>query len=171
MFDIGWSELVVIGVVALLVVGPKELPALLRTIGRYVGMIKRQANEVRAQFDEAIRETELEQLRREVASLKGEAESTLRSAEQSVPTESSDAKTALDNDTDAAKPDPAETKPDVKAAEARPQPAAVPAPKEPHHASGGVSSANGSGTNGFDGSAVEQQPRAAEADQSVKSGT
>ena len=46
MFDIGWTELVVIGVVALLVVGPKELPALLRTIGRYMGMVKRQANEL-----------------------------------------------------------------------------------------------------------------------------
>ncbi|MEL6872331.1 MAG: Sec-independent protein translocase protein TatB, partial [Pseudomonadota bacterium] len=48
MLDIGWTELLVIGVVALLVVGPKELPGLLRTIGRYVGMIRRQANEFRA---------------------------------------------------------------------------------------------------------------------------
>jgi len=96
MFDIGWSELLVIGVVALLVVGPKELPALLRTVGRYVGMIRRQANEFRAQFDEAMRETELEQLRREVAALKTEAESSIRSAEQSLQSEISSAKSELD---------------------------------------------------------------------------
>lgn len=66
MLDIGWMELMVIGVVALLVVGPKELPGLLRTIGRYVGMAKRQADQFRAQFDEAIRETEFEDLRREM---------------------------------------------------------------------------------------------------------
>lgn len=161
MFDIGWTELLVVGVVALLVVGPKELPALLRTIGRYVGIIKRQANEFRAQFDDAIRETELEQLRREVASLKSDAESSLRSVEKSVQTEISDAKSELDNAA-AAKPEP-------KAAETRPQPA-VAAPEATQHASGGVSSANGSAANGFNGSAVEQ-PRAAEADQTVKSGT
>lgn len=161
MFDIGWTELLVVGVVALLVVGPKELPALLRTIGRYVGMIKRQANEFRAQFDDAIRETELEQLRREVASLKTDAESSLRSVEKSVQTEISDAKSELD-DAAAAKPEP-------KAAETRPQPA-VAAAEAPQHASDGVSSANGSGANGFDGAAVEQ-PRAAEAEQTVKSGT
>lgn len=151
MFDIGWGELLVIGVVALLVVGPKELPALLRTIGRYVGIVKRQANEFRAQFDEAIRETELEQLRREVASLKSEAESSLRSVEKSVQTEISDAKSELDNAAAAAKPEP-------KPVETRPQ-SSVAAPEEPRHASGGASgvgSANGSGANGFNGSAVGQ---------------
>ncbi len=66
MLDIGWMELMVVGVVALLVVGPKELPGLLRTIGRYLGMAKRQAEQFRAQFDEAIRETEFEDLRREM---------------------------------------------------------------------------------------------------------
>jgi len=66
MLDIGWMELLVIGVVALLVVGPKELPALLRTIGRFIAMAKRQADEFRAQFDDAIRETEFEDIRREM---------------------------------------------------------------------------------------------------------
>ncbi len=66
MLDIGWMELMVIGVVALLVVGPKELPGLLRTIGRYIAMAKRQADQFRAQFDEAIRETEFDDIRREM---------------------------------------------------------------------------------------------------------
>jgi len=96
MFDISWSEILIIGIVALLVVGPKELPALLRTIGRYAGMVKRQAAEFRAQFDEAMRETELEQLKRDVENIKADTEATLREAEHSVETEIGDAKRELD---------------------------------------------------------------------------
>jgi sec-independent protein translocase protein TatB len=92
MFDIGWSELLVVGVVALIVVGPKELPALLRTIGRYVGVMKRHASEFRAQFDEAMRETELEQIRKDVENIRSETEASLRSAERSVHGELSDAR-------------------------------------------------------------------------------
>ena len=60
MFDFTSSKLLILGIVALLVIGPKDLPALLRTIGKYVGIIKRQAAEFRAQFDEAMRESELQ---------------------------------------------------------------------------------------------------------------
>ena len=59
MFDITSSKLLILGIVALLVIGPKDLPALLRTIGKYMGIIKRQAADFRAQFDEAMRESEL----------------------------------------------------------------------------------------------------------------
>lgn len=78
MFDIGWQELFVLGVIALIVVGPKELPGLLRTIGRYVGIVKRQAGEFRAQFDQALREAELDQLKKDVTDLRGSVEGTLR---------------------------------------------------------------------------------------------
>ncbi|MEM7774143.1 MAG: Sec-independent protein translocase protein TatB [Pseudomonadota bacterium] len=74
MLDIGWAELLTVGVVALLVVGPKELPALAKTIGRYVGMIRRQANEFRAQFDEAIQDSEFDEVRKEFSGLKSDAE-------------------------------------------------------------------------------------------------
>ena len=84
MLDIGWSELLLIGVVALIVVGPKELPVLLRTIGRYVGMVKRQAGEFRAQFDEAIRESEFQEFRDEMESLKSGATSSLNDVEKSI---------------------------------------------------------------------------------------
>ena len=84
MFDITSSKLLILGIVALLVIGPKDLPALLRTIGKYVGIIKRQAAEFRAQFDEAMRESELADLRKDVESLGREAEQTMRAAEQSV---------------------------------------------------------------------------------------
>ena len=70
MLDIGWMELMVVGIVALLVVGPKELPTLLRTIGRYVGMAKRQADQFRAQFDEAIRDSEFDDLKKEMDDLR-----------------------------------------------------------------------------------------------------
>jgi sec-independent protein translocase protein TatB len=84
MFDITSSKLLILGIVALLIIGPKDLPALLRTIGKYVGIIKRQAAEFRAQFDEAMRESELADLRKDVESLGREAEQTMQAAEQSV---------------------------------------------------------------------------------------
>jgi sec-independent protein translocase protein TatB len=60
MFDIGWSEIVVIAVVAVVVVGPKELPRMLRTFGKTMGQVRRMSNDFRRQFDEALREAERE---------------------------------------------------------------------------------------------------------------
>lgn len=97
MFDVSWSEFLIVGIVALLVVGPKEMPVLLRTVGKYLGMIRRQAAEFRAQFDEAMREAELDQLRKEVEGLKQNAESVLRDTEASVTREVDDARRALDD--------------------------------------------------------------------------
>ena len=65
MFDITSSKLLLLGIVALIVIGPKDLPVLLRTIGKYVGIIKRQAAEFRSQFEEAVRESELDQLKKD----------------------------------------------------------------------------------------------------------
>ncbi|MGI9380245.1 MAG: Sec-independent protein translocase protein TatB [Methyloligellaceae bacterium] len=69
MLDIGWSEILIIAVVAILVVGPKDLPRLLRQIGNFVGKIKRTANEFKNQFDDAIRDSELDELKSEVSDL------------------------------------------------------------------------------------------------------
>jgi sec-independent protein translocase protein TatB len=66
MFDIGWSELVVIAVVALIVIGPKELPAVLRTFSQYLGKIRRMASEFQGQFQEAMREAEMADLKKSV---------------------------------------------------------------------------------------------------------
>jgi sec-independent protein translocase protein TatB len=66
MFDIGWSELVVIGVVALIAIGPKELPAVLRTVGQYMGKIRRMASEFQGQFQEAMREAEMADIKKSV---------------------------------------------------------------------------------------------------------
>jgi sec-independent protein translocase protein TatB len=92
MFDIGGSELLVIAVVALLVVGPKELPALLRTIGRVIGAVKRQAQEFREQFNEAIRDSEFEDLKNSVNELKSEATSGLHEITKDIEKEVDDAK-------------------------------------------------------------------------------
>ena len=66
MFDIGWSELVVIGVVALIAIGPKELPGVLRTVGQYMGKVRRMASEFQSQFQEAMREAEMADIKKSV---------------------------------------------------------------------------------------------------------
>jgi sec-independent protein translocase protein TatB len=96
MFDLTSSKLLLLGIVALLVVGPRDLPLLLRTIGKYIGMIRRKANEFRAQFEEAIRESELEQLKNDVESVGRETQASLRQAESSVEAEISGAKADVD---------------------------------------------------------------------------
>ena len=60
MFDIGWSEILVIAVVAIVVVGPKELPRMLRSFGKTMGQVRRMSNDFKRQFDEALREAERE---------------------------------------------------------------------------------------------------------------
>ena len=87
MFDITSSKLLLLGIVALIVIGPKDLPVLLRTIGKYVGIIKRQAAEFRAQFDEAVRESELAELKKDVENMGREAEASMREAERNVTSE------------------------------------------------------------------------------------
>ena len=64
MFDIGWSELVVIAVVALIAIGPKELPAVLRMVGQWMGKARKMAAEFQGQFQEAMREAEMADLKK-----------------------------------------------------------------------------------------------------------
>ena len=59
MFDIGWSELVVIAVVALIAIGPKELPGVLRMVGQWMAKARKMAGEFQGQFNEAMREAEM----------------------------------------------------------------------------------------------------------------
>jgi sec-independent protein translocase protein TatB len=65
MFDISWGKLVIIGVVALIVIGPKELPSVLRMIGQWMGKIRRMAGEFQGQFQEAMREAEMADLKKQ----------------------------------------------------------------------------------------------------------
>src|SRR6185295_15996881 len=66
MFDIGWSELIVIAVVALIAIGPKELPGVLRSVGQWMGKIRRMAADFQGQFQEAMREAEMEDIKKQV---------------------------------------------------------------------------------------------------------
>jgi sec-independent protein translocase protein TatB len=70
MFDIGWTELLFLGVLAILVVGPKDLPRMMRTIGQYTAKIRGAAREFQRSFDEMARESELDELRKQIADVK-----------------------------------------------------------------------------------------------------
>lgn len=83
MLEISWSEILILAVVTLLFVGPKELPVFLRTIGRYAGMARRQASEFRAQFDAAMREAEFSQMKEEMEKMQASVNSEVMAAEKS----------------------------------------------------------------------------------------
>ena len=70
MFGIGWTELLIIAIVAIVVVGPKDLPRLMRTFGHYAGKLCRMANELKQQVGEAMREVELVEVRKAVEILR-----------------------------------------------------------------------------------------------------
>jgi sec-independent protein translocase protein TatB len=78
MFDLGWSKLLIIAILAIVVVGPKELPGLMRTIGKFLGHIKRQADEFRGQLRDAMKDTEFEQIGKDVADIRRTAEESVR---------------------------------------------------------------------------------------------
>ena len=75
MFDIGWSELLVIAVVAIVVVGPKDLPKLMRSFGHYAGKLRRAASDFQRQLEEAMRESEVEEVRKAIESVRTETPS------------------------------------------------------------------------------------------------
>jgi sec-independent protein translocase protein TatB len=66
MFDISWGELLIIGIVALVVIGPKELPGVLRATGQWMGKIRRMASDFQDQFREAMREAEMDDIKKKV---------------------------------------------------------------------------------------------------------
>jgi sec-independent protein translocase protein TatB len=73
MFDFSWSELLLIGIVALVFIGPKELPGVLRTAGQWMAKVRRMASEFQGQFQDAMREVELAELKKEVDEMTSQA--------------------------------------------------------------------------------------------------
>lgn len=63
MLDMGWSELLLIGVIALIVVGPKDLPRMLRTFGQFVGKMRGMARDFQRSMDDAAREADMNELK------------------------------------------------------------------------------------------------------------
>ena len=69
MLDLGWSEISIIAVVALFVIGPKDLPKALRTLGHYGGKVRGLAREFRSSVDEVVREAELDEVKNQIQSV------------------------------------------------------------------------------------------------------
>ncbi len=83
MLDIGWSELLVVGVLALLVVGPRELPRLMRTVGQWAGKARSLAREFQRNMDDVAREADLKELT-DARSMLDEVRSIKRDAERGL---------------------------------------------------------------------------------------
>jgi len=66
MFDISWTEFLLIGIVALIVIGPKELPTVMRTMGQWTRKVRSMAADFQNQFHEAMREAEMADLKKQV---------------------------------------------------------------------------------------------------------
>lgn len=121
MFDIGWSELVVIGIVALIAIGPKELPGVLRTVGHWMGKVRRMAAEFQGQFQEAMREAEVADLKKQVEDFNQQA-SNLASGFDPVTTANAEIQKAIDEVTpreSASAESPGEAAPALEASASR----------------------------------------------------
>ena len=66
MFDIGWQELLVIGVVALVVIGPKDMPTAIRAVSRWASKARALAREFQQGIDEVVREAELQEVKKQI---------------------------------------------------------------------------------------------------------
>jgi len=119
MFDISWTEFALIGVVALVFIGPKELPAVMRTIGQYTRKVRSMAADFQNQFQEAMREAEMADLKKQVDDIKNTSFDPLKDVREDLSAMGKDLQSSFD-----AKPAP----------EAKPEPVAAtpePAPSEP----------------------------------------
>jgi sec-independent protein translocase protein TatB len=159
MFDFSWSELLLIGIVALIFIGPKELPGVLRTLGQWMSKIRRMAGDFQNQFHDAMREAELADLKKEVdemsahaanysnfdplADVRKEMESAQRDVESAVadkPAAASSAEPAVTTApaADPAPVDPTSPAPVAAAGEGAKEPAKEPSaePVKQHSAAG-----------------------------------
>ena len=82
--EVGVPELLLIGIIALIVVGPKDLPILMRKVGRFVAHMRGMASEFRASFDEMARQSELDELRKEVEAMRQAAHQPADAAMRSM---------------------------------------------------------------------------------------
>lgn len=110
MFDIGFSELLIIAVVALIVIGPERLPKVARTVGHLIGRMQRYVSDVKADIS---REMELDELKK----LRSSMEETARSFEQSVQKEIRETESTLNSVAESARP---EAEPESASGEKRP---------------------------------------------------
>ena len=84
MFDFDVEKLMIFGIVALVVIPPKDLPRVMRAVGQAIGKMRRMAAEFQGQFTEAMREAELENVKNELANVKNELSAFERSAKDAA---------------------------------------------------------------------------------------
>ncbi len=118
MFDIGWSELLLIGIVALVVIGPKDLPKVLRGLGAMMSKVRSMAAEFQGQFQDAMRDAELADLKKQAEDLASSATNAIQNPVQSIESElqksvgeNKPAPVATDAQVDAAIPAPPQSAP------------------------------------------------------------
>ncbi len=88
MFDVAWSEMMVIGAVALVVIGPKDLPKVMREVGKLVNQGRTMARSFRAGFDDMMRTSELDELRAQARAQVSDIENSIQSPAESSVSES-----------------------------------------------------------------------------------
>jgi len=149
MFDISWSEFAIIAVVALIAIGPKELPGVLRMVGQWMGKARKMAAEFQGQFQEAMREAEMADLKKSfdevkeaatgftggnvMTSLQKDVSDALNIGDIDKPTVSADVATAAAPEVSADAPVPAPApEPLAITPEVQPQPTVHPSPEAEH---------------------------------------
>ena len=102
MFDISWTEFLLIGIVALVVIGPKELPGVMRTIGQYTRKIRGMAADFQNQFQEAMREAEMADLKKQVDDMASDIKSydPLKSVRDDIETAGKDIEKSITADSE-----------------------------------------------------------------------
>jgi sec-independent protein translocase protein TatB len=104
MFDIGFTEMVLVAVVALIVIGPEKLPKAARTLGHLFGRLQRYVNDVKADINREIELDELRKLRQEVQSAARDIETSVKAAGREVESSVRAVETELNAAADAAAP-------------------------------------------------------------------
>ncbi len=144
MFDISWTEFLLVGVVALIVIGPKELPGVLRTLGQYTRKVRSMAADFQNQFQEAMREAEMADLKKQVDDIAQDFKhfDPLKGVRDDVNAMGKDLETSLKHDPNAAEVPSRQAEPAVSAetlaAAALPEPAPHPANEIPLPDAGAV---------------------------------
>jgi len=106
---IGFTELMVLAIAALIIVGPKDLPMMMRRLGQFVGKGRAMAREFQAAFDDIARQSELQELRKEIEDLK--LKNSLKEATDDLSSYEKDVNSAVMAQTAAPAAEPAEPEP------------------------------------------------------------
>jgi sec-independent protein translocase protein TatB len=144
MFDISWTEFLLIGVVALIFIGPKELPGVLRTLGQWTRRVRSMAADFQSQFQEAMREAEMADLKKQVDDIAHDIKSydPLKDVRADVEAAGKDIQSSLEKPVTTSASEPAASDAPVANAEAAVPAAveaaeqsvsAVPAPDQPDY--------------------------------------